>query len=163
MKEIPLSLGYTALVDDADYAEVSLFRWHAQPSKSSNLVYAQHCYNIGNRRVRSIKLHRFIMGNGPHIDHIDGNPLNNQRSNLRFVTHSQNMANRRKFKPSSSIYKGVHKKGAKWVAEIGGKNSRLRIGSFATEWDAALAYNFVAYERYGDYARLNEYRVVPHE
>ncbi len=107
-----------------------------------------HGYVVFNAFEKTILLHRAILGsplNGLEIDHIDGNKLNNQRENLRLVTHrvnSQNLSYHRGEKKKSSKYVGVRwcKTGKKWRADIqiDGKNKYL--GYYATEKLAALAY-----------------------
>jgi hypothetical protein len=77
---------YTLLVDEADYERVSAYKWW--PFKREHLVYARTLIDGKN-----ILLHRFLMGpkKGEVVDHIDGNPLNNQRSNLRVCTQGENV------------------------------------------------------------------------
>lgn len=87
------------------------------------------------------------------VDHIDGNALNNQVSNLRWATHGQNGANMKKHRGSSQ-YKGVsrHKQKAKWQSAI--KNNYL--GLHICEHAAATTYNNAAKEFFGEYALLND-------
>ncbi len=88
-KEIPLTQGLVAIVDDADYEYLSQFKWCAR--KAGNTYYA-----VRQENKRFICMHIQIIGRRPglEIDHIDGNGLNNRRSNLRFVTLRQNQQNR---------------------------------------------------------------------
>lgn len=95
------------------------------------------------------------------VDHIDGDPTNNQRSNLRLVNPRQNSYNQAKQKtPSSSQFKGVCKypknKNKPYRAYINYEGKRINLGYYATEVDAAKAYNIKAAELFGEYARLNE-------
>jgi hypothetical protein len=87
MREIELTRGYVATVDDEDYERVSKYLWYAEVR--GNSVYAR-C-----RRGPGL-MHVFIMGKRPgfDIDHADGDTLNNTRANLRHCTRSQNAANR---------------------------------------------------------------------
>jgi len=100
-------------------------------------------------------MHNAIMGQ-KGIDHHDADALNNQRYNLRRSNQSQNMANQRKTRGSSK-YKGVSwsKDKKKWEAKVKKDGHTHHLGRFRDEVDAALAYNLVAYELFGDFARLN--------
>ena len=107
-------------------------------------------YVSGRLNKRIVSIHRLIM-NFPDkriIDHIDGNPYNNRKSNLRVVTQRENMQNIRKpNKKTSSKYIGVYmSKEGKWTASIKGKGKILYLGSFLAEVDAAKAYNKKAEE-----------------
>ena len=84
-------------------------------------------------------------------DHIDGDKLNNQRSNLRVCSHTDNLRNGRKHKDSRSLYKGVSSKGKSSRVQVDGK----LIGSFPNERWAAMAHDIAAKDLYGEYARLN--------
>jgi len=92
------------------------------------------------------------------IDHIDGNTLNNCKSNLRFCTTSQNAMNCKKsISVLSSVYKGVRfkKDSSKYTAQITFNGKLVHIGYFENEVDAAKAYNKAAIENFGEFARLN--------
>ncbi|MBU0846652.1 HNH endonuclease [Patescibacteria group bacterium] len=156
MREIKLTRGKVALVDEADFGWLSQWSWNSRPNHG--IWYARRGARDGDKK-NTVLMHRQIMGawSGQRVDHRDGNGLNNQRKNLRFCTSTQNHANRRKLSGCSSKYKGVcwHKQRGKWVAyiKIYGKSSHL--GLFANEEDAARAYNNAAIERFGEFAKLN--------
>ena len=80
------------------------------------------------------------------MDHENGNGLDNRRENLRLATHSQNQRNRRRTR--DKVYKGTRRNGKKWVAHI-------VLGTFASEEEAARAYDHAATLLYGEFARLN--------
>ncbi len=157
MKEIPLTHGYVALVDDEDYERVAQFKWHAHiDQETPTLIYPSRGLKRSSDRRRTTQaMHIFITGK-LGIDHADGNGLNNQRSNLRPATLSQNMQNRRKW-TGSSRWKGVswHKKDKCWHARITQNNRAIFLGKFKSEANAAQAYNFAAEELFGEFARLN--------
>jgi len=134
MREIPLSQGKVALVDDEDYEYLSQFRWYA--NNIAGLSYA--------RRISKgcAFMHRMIIEvpKGFVTDHIDGNGLNNQRKNLRIVTVRGNGQNRHQLK--SSKYPGVswHKKTKKWMASIQINYKRIFLGVHPIEEEAYQAY-----------------------
>jgi len=107
-------------------------------------------------------MHREIMNPEDNfvIDHIDKDGLNNQKSNLRKATVSQNNSNRRSQVGSKSKYLGVsfYKKTSKWVAFIsyGGRNKNKHLGYHKTEKEAALAYNNAALKYHGEFANINK-------
>lgn len=103
--------------------------------------------------------HRSVMGNpkGLWIDHIDGNPTNNTKANLRTVTPAQNSYNQSKAKDRSSQFKGVcfYPKLKKYRAYINHAGKRINIGYFKNEAEAGNAYNEYAVKLFGIHARLN--------
>lgn len=157
MKQIPLTRGMSALVDDEDYDELIKHKWHAS-SDSYNIYACRTTYSEGHKH-HNLLMHRVIMGDisGIMYDHIDGNGLNNQKLNLRIVTHTQNTRNRKNNSIGSSRYKGVYwgNQLQRWVAKIRGSKNQIYIGSFKVEEEAARAYNKKAVELFGEYARLN--------
>lgn len=90
------------------------------------------------------------------VDHIDGDPLNNRRGNLRVVSKAQNAANSAS-RGGTSSYRGVfmNKRSGKWVAQIKSGETRRCLGTFENEEEAAAAYDDAAKELHGEYARLN--------
>lgn len=149
MREIPLANGRgVALVDDEDYDRLMQHSWYLQSGRYAAATF-------GNR---GHLMHRVILGNPdmPHIDHIDGNGLNNQKSNLRACTASQNQHNRRPKNNRRSRYKGVTVRGQRaFCAEIRLDGRSTHLGYFRTEEEAARAYDETARERFGEFARLN--------
>ena len=113
-----------------------------------------------NGKWTTKRIHRLIMKEpiDLQIDHIDMNKLNNQKNNLRIVTKSQNMMNRRSLKNSSSKFKGVtwNKMAKKWKSSINKNKVKYHLGYFVDEIDAAVAYNRAAKELFKEYAYLNE-------
>ena len=93
----------------------------------------------------------------PRPDHIDGDGLNNQRSNLRPATAGQNMMNRRKRWRATSRFVGVcwYPRREKWLARIYRDGTKHHLGDFSFEVEAALAYDAAAREMFGEYARPN--------
>jgi HNH endonuclease/AP2 domain len=115
-----------------------------------------------NGRAYTLSMHRAIMRapTGAVVDHINGDTLDNRRSNLRVVTQAQNSRNRRKTPGLTSAYKGVYyraeAKSYPWCAIIQVNGMKVQLGQFMTERDAALAYNAAATRLHGEFARLND-------
>lgn len=150
---IPLSgkhgQGKFAIVDAADYDELSKHSWSIQ---GKGYIGS----SIGS-------LHRVIMKTpaGMDTDHINGNRLDNRRCNLRIATRSQNNANNHNQRTgTSSKYRGVclDWRSGKWLAQITHEKRNIRIGIFDIEEDAARARDGAAIALHGEFASL----VVPH-
>lgn len=157
MKKVKLNgsrKGFT-LVDDADYEKVSARKWH-QVSRGYVKSNRYLGGGIHNQKTESIALHRFIMDaqKGQSVDHINGDKLDNRRSNLRFCTQAQNVHNSKLSKLNTSGYKGVFwtKHAKLWRVRVGKKH----VGYFSDKIEAAKAYNVKAIELFGEFARLNE-------
>ena len=152
------SRGKYALVDDDDLEVVLRIKWSAV--HVSDLWYAQH--SRGGRRPDGdpLMMHRLILGvsQGEKIDHIDGNGLNNQRTNLRIATTSQNgMNSSGKIHARSGRFKGVmwEKDRGLYSARIKVNGVYLNLGRFRTDTAGAWAYDQAAREHYGEFARVN--------
>lgn len=158
MKEIILTQGKVAIVDDDAFERLSSFTWCAVKAGSSEtLFYARRSERIDGK-TKNFYMHHEILGFGKRVDHIDGNALNNQSSNLRECTHSQNMQNRSKKTAGTSKYKGVQwwKTQNMWAVRIAKNGKRFLVGYFTEEIEAAKAYNKAASQLFGEFAKLNE-------
>lgn len=148
------------LVDDEDYDSLIDYRWRLH----ENGTYAVR-NSIADGHQKKIYMHRDIMGisfdKNRYIDHIDGNKLNNQKSNLRFCTRSENNKNVKietnRTMNSSSKYKGVgwYKKYQKWNAKIRSNNIWYNLGYFNDEVEAAKTYDKAALLLHKEFACLN--------
>lgn len=149
MKKIPLTQGQFALVDDKDYLGLSKFKWCA--NKDKNTFYVRR-----KKEGRVIRMHREILSAPPsmHVDHIDGNGLNNQRNNIRLCTSQENARNRRVGHKSISEYKGVAWSHAsrKWAAHIKVHGKQVHLGYFFCLMKAVKAYSVAAKKYYGEFA-----------
>lgn len=159
MKEIPLTQGKFAIVDDDDFEYLSQWKWHVCNGPSGTYAMRNSKPIDGNRH--HIIMHRIInkTPEGYDTDHINGNGLDNRSSNLRTVTRSQNMWNRKKNSNGTSKYKGVywHKQHRKWIANIQVNKKRYFIGLFIEEKDAAMAYATRASKEFKEYNKEIKY------
>ena len=155
MKEIELTRGKVALVDAADFDELSKYKWHARVQTYTGLFRAKRHGN-----PLEIDMARQIMNcpRGLEVDHINGDLLDNRKCNLRICTHSENMRNRKLQKNNMSGYRGVSMvfPSRKYTAQIYNKRKKIHLGTFDTAEDAARAYNSAALTCYGDFAKLNK-------
>ena len=142
-----------ALVDDEDFEELNQYRWSV--AKRRAVFYAQRNLRLDNKRV-TVFMHTQIIKahQGLEIDHIDGNGLNNQRSNLRTCTSEENKMNRGKFVNNTSGFKGVswHKPAMKWRAQINANGKTTHLGLFATKELAYEAYISACIKYHGEFA-----------
>lgn len=151
MREIPLTRGKVAQIDDGDWERVAPYSWVA--GKRGRTWYAQ-----ANINGTLWYLHRWIMGLTGGVDHRDRNGLNNQRDNLRPASWSQNQANRIKSEGDfSSSYKGVSwdPQTEKWRASANIAGRAKNLGRYIFAHEAALAYDRAAIEEWGEFACLN--------
>lgn len=177
MKEIKLTQGKVTFVDDEDYEELNQYKWCAgkDPKNGAYRVTRSIVLQFKPKlKTKGVIMPRVILGTTDpkiHVDHIDGNTLNNIRANLRETTPTQNGANRRMSKANRSGYRGVcfRKKAGtdrygnilpfpkkEWIAQININEKRTTIGSFSTAEEAAKAFDKAAKENYGEFCgKLN--------
>lgn len=157
MKQIPLTKGLVALVNDEDYEYLMQWRWKTM--KHGRTFYAVRS-TYKDKKQELISMHRLILDlskSNEYADHIDRNGLNNQRYNLRISSPTQNSANRSSHKNGTSKYLGVsyRKDNNKWRASICKNGKIINLGQYTTEESAALSYNNNAIELHGNFANLN--------
>ena len=156
MKQILLSRGLVALVDDAGYERVmAAGPWYPTPPRNGR-TYAQRGVRKLNGKRTTQKLHMFLTG-WPQTDHRNGNGLDNQRRNLRPATRAQNNANARRRTDNTSGFKGVswNKRYSRWYARIHTDGRYRFLGSFTDPEAAARVYDAAAAELFGEFARPN--------
>lgn len=143
---------YVVFFDKEDFDLFEQFTWLVHKQKSNDI----YLY----KKTKPHYFHMYIaqrIGLSGFIDHIDGNGLNNMRSNLRSATYSQNAQNTKKRKGTTSQFKGVCRASKnRWKATIELNGKQFYLGLFASETEAAHAYNLKAQELFGEYARLND-------
>jgi hypothetical protein len=153
---IPLGRGFFTLVDEEDYASVCDITWGMD-----DYGYARTLVRNNNGKAKLLRLHTLILprtDSSLFVDHINTDKLDNRKSNLRLVTRGQNNAN---VGPKRGRkYKGTHKIFNRWKAQINKDGKTIHLGMYATEEDAARAYNEAARRFHGEFARLN---IVPEE
>lgn len=159
MKEIQLTNGKVAIVDDDDYDELVRHRWYAyRDYRSHHLWYA--CRSTGqHKKQKKMLMHRVILGAlpGEKVDHVNRDGLDNRKDNLRLCDNSLNMANQAKMKGKTSRWKGVSLYKKKFYVASCKKGSEYRRQyGFTNEDFAAIAYNKMAHEMFGEFARLNK-------
>ena len=157
MKEIELTKGFSATIDDDDFDRVNLHSWCVRSVRTSQ--YATTWVRKGDK-ASTIDLHRFILkliDPKLFVDHIDHNGLNCTKSNLRICTNKQNLHNRLPNKRSTSQYKGVSwdKTGKKYRAQIKISTGIKFLGYFVDEIEAAKTYDKFAKKHFGEFAYLN--------
>ncbi len=161
MIRVPITKGYFAVIDDADYDLVSVRSWYA--TISGDRVYADARIKLPDGSKKTFRMHRVIMNAAPHetVDHRDGDGLNNRRENLRICTATENKRNRR-------VSSWRRFKGVSFVpgcgrprASICFNKKQIRLGRFDTEEEAAIAYDSAARHYFGEFALCNFPRDEP--
>ncbi len=162
--EILLNTGLISFIDNCD-KDLSQFKWHV--AKTHNPLYAMrtlHFWVNDKRRTKKLIMHRLIMSRVLNrdldrceiVDHINGNTMDNRRSNLRLTTYFGNTTNSKRRKDNTSGYKGViwSKQRNKWQARIKSKGHVYHIGYFNDPRSAHEAYKIKATELFGEFARF---------
>ena len=163
----------TVLYDAEDHDKVSAHRWCVNKDYTKNkgkfyvttsILHPDGGWYVRNgvkiqRRRFALFVHRLIMDapKGMHVDHINGNPLDNRKSNLRICTHAENSNNTGPRKNNTSGYKGVYwaKRNKRWLAQITHNGKQVYIGHYKDKEEAARAYDAKAKEFQGEFAYLN--------
>lgn len=152
-KWLPLSGGMFALVDNADFEEVSKFVWSA---------IGKEGYYYAARKPKDrplVFLHRWLLdaGESTTVDHINHNTLDDRRNNLRTASRNEQMQNRSKNRNNKSGFKGVYQsREGRWKAQIGTAGKRVYLGTFQTAQDAAAAYDAAARRFFGEFSFTND-------
>lgn len=153
MKECLLELtrGAKTVLYQCDLRFVYMYNWY----------YSTRGYAETNCRAtrKNLKMHRLIMQppTGMVIDHINSDPLDNRRDNLRICTQTENARNSKHQQRTKSGLRGVYwsNKDRKWTARINTGGKFRSLGYFNNKIDAAVAFDTAARELYGTYAKLN--------
>lgn len=144
-------------ISPEDAQRVLLFKWSFTHGPDGG-TYVR-AIDRSTSPPRQIKMHRYLLDaqDGAQVDHINGDTLDNRRSNLRLATPSQNQGNRAKQAHATSKFKGVswHKKAGKWRATISVNRKQIHLGFYTQQEHAALAYDEAARHHFGEFARPN--------
>jgi hypothetical protein len=146
--------GETIWVDAADLAAVTRYAWRV-----NDRGYVVRSGASGTTRCGKTtwRLHRWLLGDPPglEVDHIDLNPLNNRRRNLRVATRAQNAANAPVGRRGTTGFKGVTREDRRFLATVCVAGRQIRLGRHDTPEEAAHAYDAAAREYFGEFARVN--------
>lgn len=158
MKEIALTQGKNALVDDEDFEKLNQYKWYA--SNERGKWYAARRIPTINDKRKIVRMHRIIM-NAPHgvqVDHRNNNGLFNCRENLRLCSNQQNGFNKKNPRKDNKLgIKGVcfNKNLNKFHARIMINGKGIHLGYYNVLGDADSAYRIAEEKYFGEFARCN--------
>lgn len=156
MAEIKTKKGEVILVDDEDFAWLNQWRWWTVRK------YARRTYkDPATKEIVLVQMHRLILGvtdASVQVDHINGNPLDNRRSNLRTCHISENVRNRKMHTGKRFGLKGVYRgKRGNFYSSIFHAGKKHWLGTFESAGDAAEFYQLASDMLHGDFSRRAEH------
>jgi len=158
MREISLTQGKVALVDDEDYEFLNQWKWRHDGNGNRKTGYAMRSLPRTLGKQTNISMHRFLLkaSTGYEVDHANHEGLDNRRINLRLCLRQENACNRSGQKNNVSGFKGVsfHRGTGKWRAVIHHKGKQYNLGHYTTKEDAAKAYNEGAKKYHKEFASV---------
>jgi len=149
MREIELTQGQTAIVDDEDYEALNVRSW---------CYHDKYAYSKIDGKVIAMHRHLLDAPKGMDVDHANGDTLDNRRCNIRVCTRSQNMQNFDGFKNRrKSRFKGLQykKRDKLWEPVITVNGKRIYCGASKDEEQAARNYDRAAIKHFGEFAKTN--------
>lgn len=150
--KIKLYNGMETEVDEQEYPALSQFGWIAATSNYGVAYVVRRC----KVRHTNVSMHREIIGaaKGQHVDHVNGNTLDNRRSNLRIVTQQENNKNKKRYLNNVSGVTGVswNKQMKMWVARISVDRKDKYLGYYFS-FEKAVAARKAAEIKYGFISR----------
>ena len=159
---IPLTKGYTTVIDEVD-GDLAQYKWCTSLMNGYRPYAARHIRDAA-KKYPLVFIHRIVLERilerpltkGEYPDHMDNDPLNNRRNNLRLASKSQNQMNHALRKDNTTGYKGVvyHRNANRWTAEIQVNKKKIYLGCFKSPELAYEAYCKAAKEYHGEFARL---------
>ena len=149
MKEIQLTRGLTALIDDEDFEQISKHLWHVGTHGYAIRTVKEH------GKTRKVYMHRYIARalEGEEVDHADCNKLNNCRSNLRICQHTSNLANRKTNRNNKLGVKGVIFRANRFEAKFFHQRELVFSKRFKTLEEAKAAYDEQHKIHHGEFSR----------
>lgn len=153
--EISLTKGKIAIVDAADAEMVNRHKWYAATCGSSTFYASTKVHEGG--KAKHVLMHRLITGavSGQVVDHVNGDGLDNRRTNLRITTTQGNAWNHRGQRGAKSQYRGLSFYGGMFYVRIFVNGRNQYLGRYTDERLAARVFDFAAVKHFGEYARLN--------
>jgi len=166
MKEIVLTNGSVALIDDEDFDKISKYKWTEHKEGTKQKSYAISSVRDESGKYKQIRMHRLVLGiSDPKlkIDHANGKTLDNTKSNIRVASNSQNGSNLDALvSTNTSGFRGVGLASGKarrvkpWCAKIRVNGKLVHLGYFASAQEAAKAYDAAAKKHFGEFCgKLN--------
>ncbi len=157
------------MVDDDVFEQLNAYNWIAQPTGTAFYAARRGRVSLGENRRKILLMHRLIINAKPEefVDHINRNPLDNQRENLRIVTQRQNALNsssskRTRIGSSKGVcYVPELNKTNPWLAYYSKDRRRKYLGYFPTEEAARIVFEKAAREEYGEFFCDAVNRTVP--
>ena len=164
--DIPLTAGFTTVIDDED-SDLTKYQWRAAIHEFSGVRKAYAVRSIQSGGKTSLEfLHRVVVArmigrpliDGECVDHVDRDPVNNRRFNLRLATHAENMRNRTRQSNNRSGYKGVYLRPdtGRWYAGIRVNGKKIHLGVFDDPRIAHEAYCAAAKKHFGAFANSGD-------
>lgn len=147
---------HRVLIDEEFLPLMQKYRYYVR-----NTGYVVRKLKREGKKSRGTSLHRDVLNAkvGEHVDHINGDRLDNRLSNLRICTNKENIRNQKKRPNKESKYKGIHirkdGRSKKYSANIMVDFKKIHLGGFVREQDAARAYDKAAKLYFGEFAKLN--------
>lgn len=158
IRKIPLRPGVVAIVDEEDFERINAHKWCLLFSEGKGYATRKSPAVNGNRKT--IRMHREVLKapDGVIVDHINGDGLDNRKTNLRLCDLSQNGANRRHHRKALSGYKGVswNKAAETWHVMVRYKGQLIPLGTYGDLKEAIAVYNRAVTDLHGEFAALNE-------
>lgn len=154
------SSNYKFIFDKEDYNLIKDYCWHRHNDGYLRTCYDYYYDDNNKRHNKYIMIHQLIQRAygydlDKYFDHINGDPTDNRKENLRLVTHQKNMLNTKNYITNTSGHKGVHfsKNEKKWKAYVALEGKKYHLGTFNTYEEAVEARENFDKEHYYEFRR----------